>query len=74
MAGLDTTTAGFDAALKEVYLPGIREQLNKKTRVLNDFTKADIEQLNKELLAENNPLWLLIKQQRYIGETLWSVL
>lgn len=28
MAGLDTTTAGFDAALKEVYLPGIREQLN----------------------------------------------
>lgn len=46
--GQDTTTTGFDAALKEVYLPGIREQLNRKVRLLNDFTKADIEQLEWE--------------------------
>src|SRR6266568_6472106 len=48
MAGQDTTTAGFDAALKDIYLPGIREQLNRKVRLLNDFTKADIEQLEWE--------------------------
>jgi len=48
MPGQDTTTAGFDAALKDVYLPGIREQLNRKVRLLNDFTKADIEQLEWE--------------------------
>ena len=48
MPGQDTTTAGFDAALKDVYLPGIREQLNRKVRLLNDFTKSDIEQLEWE--------------------------
>lgn len=45
MAGQNTTTSGFDAALKEIYLGPIREQLNQKTRILNDFTKSDIEQL-----------------------------
>ncbi|MCI0349000.1 MAG: phage major capsid protein [Acidobacteriales bacterium] len=42
------TTSAFDNALKEVYLPEIREQLNAKTRVLNDMTKADISQLQWE--------------------------
>jgi hypothetical protein len=44
MAGLDTTTSGFDAALKDVYLGPIRNQLNMKTRLLDLFTKGDIEQ------------------------------
>lgn len=44
MAGQDTTTSGFDAVLKEVYLPGIRNQLNEKTRSLDLFTKGDIKQ------------------------------
>jgi hypothetical protein len=44
----DTTTAGFDAALKDVYTGPIREQLNKKTNLLDLFTKGDIEQYEWE--------------------------
>jgi len=39
------TTSAFDAVLKEFYIGPIRSQLNAKTRLLSDFTKADIEQL-----------------------------
>lgn len=46
--GLDTTTSGFDAALKDVYLGPIRNQLNMKTRLLDLFTKGDIEQYEWE--------------------------
>lgn len=44
----DTTVSGFDAALKEVYIGGIREQINQKTRLLDLFTKGDIEQYEWE--------------------------
>jgi len=44
----DTTTAGFDAALKDVYAGPIRNQLNEKTRLLDLFTKGDIEQYEWE--------------------------
>lgn len=44
----DTTTAGFDAALKDVYTGPIREQLNKKTNILDLFTKGDVEQYEWE--------------------------
>jgi hypothetical protein len=39
---LDTTA--FDAALKDVYLPGIREELNEKTNLLDLFTEGDLTQ------------------------------
>lgn len=42
MAGQDTSVAGFDAALKDVYAGPIRNQLNEKTRLLDLFTKGDI--------------------------------
>lgn len=48
---LDTTA--FDAALKEVYLPGIREELNEKTNLLDLFTEGDLTQyewLGRELV------------------------
>lgn len=44
----DTTTSGFDAALKDVYAGPIRDQLNEKTRLLDLFTKGDIEQYEWE--------------------------
>lgn len=44
----DTTTSGFDAALKDVYTGPIRYQLNEKTRLLDLFTKGDIEQYEWE--------------------------
>lgn len=44
----DTTTSGFDAALKDVYAGPIRNQLNEKTRLLDLFTKGDIEQYEWE--------------------------
>lgn len=44
----DTTTAGFDAALKDVYAGPIRNQLNEKTRLLDLFTKGDVEQYEWE--------------------------
>lgn len=44
----DTTTSGFDAALKDVYAGPIRNQLNEKTRLLDVFTKGDIEQYEFE--------------------------
>ena len=44
----DTTTSGFDAALKDVYAGPIRDQLNEKTRLLDLFTKGDIEQYQWE--------------------------
>lgn len=37
----DTTTSGFDAALKNVYLPDIIDQINQKTRLLDIFTEED---------------------------------
>lgn len=48
MAALDTTTAGFDAALKDVYQGPIRYQLNKETRLLDLFTKGDVSQYEWE--------------------------
>lgn len=48
MAGQDTSVAGFDAALKDVYAGPIRNQLNEKTRLLDLFTKGDIEQYEWE--------------------------
>jgi hypothetical protein len=36
--------AGFSAALKNVYLPGIREELNEKTNLLDLFTEGDLTQ------------------------------
>ncbi len=42
------TTTAFDAVLKEVYIGPIRSQLNAKTRLLSDFTKADITQYEWE--------------------------
>jgi hypothetical protein len=44
----DTTISGFDAALKDVYAGPIRDQLNEKTRLLDLFTKGDIEQYEWE--------------------------
>lgn len=40
--GVNTTS--FDAALKDVYLPGIREELNEKTNLLDLFTEGDLTQ------------------------------
>ncbi len=40
---MSQTTAAFDAVLKELYIGPIRNQLNKKTRLLKFFTKADLE-------------------------------
>lgn len=48
MPGQDTTIAGFDAAFKDVYQGPVREQLNKKTRLLDLFTKGDIDQYEWE--------------------------
>ena len=42
MAG--TTTSAFDASLKEVYAPGVREQINQLTNLLDLFTEADVSQ------------------------------
>jgi hypothetical protein len=44
----DTTTAGFDAALKNVYTGPIREQLNDHTNLLDLFTKGEISQYKWE--------------------------
>ena len=44
----DTTVSGFDAALKDVYAGPIRNQLNEKTRLLDLFTKGDLEQYEWE--------------------------
>ena len=38
------TTSSFSAALKNVYLPGIREELNEKTNLLDLFTEGDLTQ------------------------------
>jgi len=38
------STASFSAALKNVYLPGIREELNEKTNLLDLFTEGDLTQ------------------------------
>ena len=38
------TVSGFSAALKNVYLPGIREELNEKTNLLDLFTEGDLTQ------------------------------
>jgi hypothetical protein len=48
MSQQDTTVSGFDAALKDVYAGPIRNQLNEKTRLLDLFTKGDIEQYEWE--------------------------
>ena len=40
---MSQTSTAFDAVLKERYIGPIRDQLNKKTRLLDLFTKADIE-------------------------------
>ena len=42
MAG--QTVSSFSAALKNVYLPGIREELNEKTNLLDLFTEGDLTQ------------------------------
>jgi hypothetical protein len=44
----DTTTAGFDAALKNVYQGPIREQLNDHTNLLDLFTKGEVDQYKWE--------------------------
>src|ERR1700690_3408710 len=41
-AGQDTTA--FDAVLKDVYLEGIREQINQNTNLLDFFTEGDVKQ------------------------------
>jgi hypothetical protein len=38
------TVSSFSAALKNVYLPGIREELNEKTNLLDLFTEGDLTQ------------------------------
>lgn len=38
------SVANFDAVLKEVYLPGVREELNQKTNLLDVFTESDLTQ------------------------------
>lgn len=38
---MGVTTTAFDAALKEVYLGDIRDQINAKTRALTDFTEQN---------------------------------
>lgn len=38
------SVANFDAVLKEVYLPGVREELNQKTNLLDVFTEGDLTQ------------------------------
>ena len=38
------TTSSFSAALKNVSLPGIREELNEKTNLLDLFTEGDLTQ------------------------------
>ena len=38
------TTSAFDATLKEVYAPGVREELNQKTNLLDLFIEADLTQ------------------------------
>ena len=42
MAG--ATVTSFSSALKNVYLPGIREELNEKTNLLDLFTEGDLTQ------------------------------
>lgn len=42
MAGQNVSS--FSAALKNVYLPGIREELNEKTNLLDLFTEGDLTQ------------------------------
>ena len=42
------TTSSFSAALKNVYLPGIREELNEKTNLLDLFTEGDLNQYTWE--------------------------
>ena len=42
MAG--QSVSSFSAALKNVYLPGIREELNEKTNLLDLFTEGDLTQ------------------------------
>ena len=42
MAG--ATVSSFSSALKNVYLPGIREELNEKTNLLDLFTEGDLTQ------------------------------
>lgn len=42
------TTSGFDASLKEVYEPGVREELNQKTNLLDIFTEGDVTQYKWE--------------------------
>jgi hypothetical protein len=41
---MSQTTSSFSAALKNVYLPGIREELNEKTNLLDLFTEGDLTQ------------------------------
>jgi hypothetical protein len=41
---MSQTTSSFSAALKNVYLPGIREELNQKTNLLDLFTEGDLTQ------------------------------
>ena len=38
------TVSSFSSALKNVYLPGIREELNEKTNLLDLFTEGDLTQ------------------------------
>src|ERR1017187_7293614 len=42
MAG--ASVSSFSSALKNVYLPGIREELNEKTNLLDLFTEGDLTQ------------------------------
>ena len=41
---MSQSVANFGAALKNVYLPGIREELNEKTNLLDLFTEGDLTQ------------------------------
>ena len=41
---MSQSVANFSAALKNVYLPGIREELNEKTNLLDLFTEGDLTQ------------------------------
>lgn len=57
-------TAGFSAALKEVYLPGIREELNQKTNLLDLFTEGDLTQYE---WSGNELVFALHSSRNYSG-------
>ena len=58
------TVSSFSAALKNVYLPGIREELNEKTNLLDLFTEGDLTQYEWQ---GNQLVFALHSSRNYCG-------